>query len=310
MGPVSNSGDVGSSGDPVLDPGTQDGAQNPGYSLTGEGEAPAVSSEATPDKNPPVDVVVDATQANTGPDTISVVEVQDSSITLSQQVEDADSNLGGQDLEQQTDAGHRNGGKEPAPAQSMKTGQDSESEKLKNAELLTAAAEGNKDTVKRLLDEGADVYTKDSTGNNALHLAARDSRSDVVKLLLDRFPDLSDTTGFNDYTPLELAVRAKGDSTEVLDVILEISREQVFEHTIDGETALHQALSFGNVEKAIAIAESPFGATIVGKPDEGFERTALHWACVNVQPEVAKVLLKVGSPLDARDADGNTPLHC
>lgn len=51
-------------------------------------------------------------------------------------------------------------------------------------ELLQAATEGRYDDVKRLIDAGADLETKDTANQSALHLAARFGHKNVVEYLL------------------------------------------------------------------------------------------------------------------------------
>jgi ankyrin repeat protein len=51
--------------------------------------------------------------------------------------------------------------------------------------LMVAASHGNMDTVRALLDAGADVNAKDFTGWTALHAAAFNGDPEIVQLLLE-----------------------------------------------------------------------------------------------------------------------------
>jgi uncharacterized protein len=51
--------------------------------------------------------------------------------------------------------------------------------------LMVAASHGNRDTVRALLDAGADVNAKDFTGWTALHAAAFKGDPEIVNLLLE-----------------------------------------------------------------------------------------------------------------------------
>ena len=51
--------------------------------------------------------------------------------------------------------------------------------------LMVAASHGNRDTVRTLLDAGADVNAKDFTGWTALHAAAFKGDPEIVQLLLE-----------------------------------------------------------------------------------------------------------------------------
>jgi hypothetical protein len=57
-------------------------------------------------------------------------------------------------------------------------------------DLLAACARGNLTTVKRILDRGAAVDTKDAQGNTALMVACRNCQLEVVRLLLERGADV------------------------------------------------------------------------------------------------------------------------
>ena len=56
--------------------------------------------------------------------------------------------------------------------------------------LMYAAAKGNIRTARALLDLGADVNARNSTGDTALRVAASDGTPDVAKLLLEAGGDL------------------------------------------------------------------------------------------------------------------------
>ena len=55
-----------------------------------------------------------------------------------------------------------------------------------NAELHTAAREGNTEEVERLLDRGVNIEAKDNMGWTPLLLAAQEGNTETVELLLDR----------------------------------------------------------------------------------------------------------------------------
>jgi ankyrin repeat protein len=72
----------------------------------------------------------------------------------------------------------------------------------------------------------------------------------------------------------------------------------------DGRIGLHQAAvegRTGEVARLIAQGED------VGATDNAL-LTPLHMACQQGHVSVAKILLRAGAPVDARDSHGNTPL--
>lgn len=73
-----------------------------------------------------------------------------------------------------------------------------------NRKLRAAAAKGDVDLVKKLLDEGADVNSADVFHQTALHLAALHGQKAVAELLIERGADVNarDDSGA---TPLNYA---------------------------------------------------------------------------------------------------------
>lgn len=67
-----------------------------------------------------------------------------------------------------------------------------------------AAREGFADTVRVLLEHGADTNVVDNSGNLSLHLAAREGHLEVVRLLIERTanPETPNSLG---YTACQLA---------------------------------------------------------------------------------------------------------
>jgi len=60
-----------------------------------------------------------------------------------------------------------------------------------DAELLQSVRKGDTVTVLHLFQQGADINTRDQGGSTALALAADYGHRDVVRLLLDRGADLT-----------------------------------------------------------------------------------------------------------------------
>ena len=58
-------------------------------------------------------------------------------------------------------------------------------------QLWEASAKGHTDTVKALLEQGADVNAKDNDGFTALMFAARDGQTDTVPALLAKGADVN-----------------------------------------------------------------------------------------------------------------------
>jgi ankyrin repeat protein len=60
-------------------------------------------------------------------------------------------------------------------------------------EFLTGAENGEEDVVRRFLEKGLNIETKDYRGETALHKAAKRGHEAVVRLLLEKGADINAT---------------------------------------------------------------------------------------------------------------------
>jgi len=86
------------------------------------------------------------------------------------------------------------------------------------SDLKNAAQRGDVETVRGLLDQGADV-NESGWGANPLELAAYEGQTEVVRLLLDRGADINRVEG--DEVPTPLSAAAKNNKLEVVRVLVE-----------------------------------------------------------------------------------------
>src|SRR5581483_4572696 len=73
--------------------------------------------------------------------------------------------------------------------------------------VVDAAMQGNKDAVKSLLKQGADVNTAQGDGMTALHWAVQKGDVDLARTLLYAGANIRATTRIGGYTPLLIASR-------------------------------------------------------------------------------------------------------
>jgi len=166
--------------------------------------------------------------------------------------------------------------------------------------LRDAAERGDRVAASRLLDDGADVGSRDVDGTTALHWAARADSLDTVKLLLEagadaRAADLYGTT------PLYLA--AENGSAPVLDALLAAGADPNMAAPT-GETALMTAVRNGRID---AIALLLDRGAVLDARDPEFEQTALMMAVREGQTEAVALLLERGAEVDAHTRIGPTP---
>ena len=86
-----------------------------------------------------------------------------------------------------------------------------------NKGLLDAAARGNLEDVRNLLDRGANVDAENATKHTPLHIAANDGRTEIARLLLDRGARI-DAENRDKWTPLRWA--AATGHTEVAKLLI------------------------------------------------------------------------------------------
>ncbi|HSJ25460.1 MAG TPA: ankyrin repeat domain-containing protein, partial [Longimicrobiales bacterium] len=134
--------------------------------------------------------------------------------------------------------------------------------------LMLAADSGRVAVAGALMDAGADVYARDHAGRTALRRAALAGHHDVVRLLASRTLDL-DATDAEGLTDLEWAARS----------------------------------GLGDVAALLLEA----GASPVANAD-GARWLPIHTAARDGHDLLLDALIAAGSPLDAADEEGRTPL--
>lgn len=167
--------------------------------------------------------------------------------------------------------------------------------------VLHAAAEGDGDSLTRLLDGGQPLDLRDPHGRAALHHAAAKGHGDTVELLLARGAviDASDAGG---RTALHLAARAGHPAMVARLAARGAGVDCRDEH---GRTPLAEAAIHGHAACASALLS--LGANPDAAEDEG-GRTPLHWAAESGHEDLVKALLAGGAAADQRDREGRTPL--
>ncbi|XP_026674113.1 uncharacterized protein LOC113465041 [Ceratina calcarata] len=170
--------------------------------------------------------------------------------------------------------------------------------------LHIAAANGRTNIVKYFVDErGFDVNDTDSYEKTPLHLAAQGNHKDTVKVLLKNGSEL-DMHDIDWYTPLHHAVRNKCiDIVKIL--MVQSAHFNINERTIGGFTVLHTAAEFGYLELVNLFLQNKANVSVRNE----YNVTPLHIAAIYGHLEVVNALISAGAIVNARDIRGYTPLH-
>ncbi|KAH9101094.1 hypothetical protein Ae201684P_007282 [Aphanomyces euteiches] len=164
---------------------------------------------------------------------------------------------------------------------------------------IMATKNGHLDVVKYLLDKGAAVDIKESTGWTPLQMASASGRLDVVKYLLDKGAAL-DTK--NPACPFHMA--CESGHLDVVKCLLD-KGTAIDEASHHGQTPLYLASKYGYLDVVKYLVEK--GAAVDTKDIDGW--TPLHMACENGHFDIVKYLFDNGAALDTKSHHSQTPLH-
>ena len=168
--------------------------------------------------------------------------------------------------------------------------------------IYMAAYQGDLAEVKRFLEQGISVDSRDSEGHTALHFAALNGKRDVVEFLLSQGADVDANFNSSWGTPLDLAsLEGHKDVVELL-----ISKgANVDPKDKYGWTPLDDAVWHG--QKDIAETLIRAGANVNSRYNWG--ETPLIWAAQAGHTDIVDLLIANGAEIDARDNQGRTPLY-
>jgi ankyrin repeat protein len=177
-----------------------------------------------------------------------------------------------------------------------------------NTPLLKAAKEGLLETVRALLDHGADPAETNDDGNNALHNAAiyRQSttqHNEIATLIIGTNKELVNVRNNSGKTALHICVEKP--SNEVLTSLLLGAGASSSVPDLSGETALHYAVNYAekSLIELLLKSKSP--------PDQTNNRkeSPLHLACQRGDADIVEMLLTYDVNIDRTDEEKRTPIY-
>ena len=169
--------------------------------------------------------------------------------------------------------------------------------------LFCAAAAGDLVRVKALLERDPRLVNAQHWYQFPIHMAVRGGHADVVQLLLENGADPGQSRYlFDSWDKMLAAADARGH--RAVKKLLETAMQERFAYD-PAFDVLRDAIKERNVSDVEKILnESPELATAA---DE-LGNTGIHWAVITRQVELIDQFLSLGADLDARRADGQTPL--
>jgi ankyrin repeat protein len=156
--------------------------------------------------------------------------------------------------------------------------------------VADAARRGDRDEVRALLQQGADVRAAHGDGMTALHWAADRGDAELAQMLVYAGANVGAVTRIGQYTPLHLA--SKAGNAAVVTALLTAGANAAAKTSTTGVTPLHLAAASGNAAVVQALIDA--GADVNAKESE-WGQTPLIFAASMNRVEAIKALLARGA---------------
>lgn len=175
----------------------------------------------------------------------------------------------------------------------------------KQTPLHLAAASGQIEVCKLLLELGANIDATDDIGQKPIHVAAQNNFSEVAKLFLQQHPSLVMATSKDGNTCAHIA--AMQGSVKVVEELMKFDRQGVISarNRLTDSTALQLAAEGGHADVVKALVRA--GASCTDENKSGM--TAVHLAAQNGHGPVLEVMRSSNSLRVSSKKLGLTPLH-
>jgi uncharacterized protein len=159
-----------------------------------------------------------------------------------------------------------------------------------NAPVADAAKRGDREAVRALLKEGADVNAPMGDGMTALHWAAERGDLELANILLFAGANASAVTRVGQYNPLHIA--ARGGHPALVKALLAARADVNTRTSPAGVTALHLAAAAGNPETVTLLLDHKADPNA---REAEWEQTPLIFAAAQNRVDAIKVLLARGA---------------
>ncbi|ETL87363.1 hypothetical protein, variant [Phytophthora nicotianae] len=171
------------------------------------------------------------------------------------------------------------------------------------AQLLRAAANGN---LEKVIELRSDWGFQNKKGESVLHVAVAEDQLEIVQHLVSNGAMLNLQDKKRRFTPLMLALAQQPPSYEEIFLALLKSKPDLSVQDSSGQTVLHLAAEYEEVESLKLLLRSKPKVDAV----DSKKMTALHVAVGKGNLEIVQLLIETGrATVNVMDAKGNTPLH-
>lgn len=175
----------------------------------------------------------------------------------------------------------------------------------KQTPLHLAAASGQIEVCKLLLELGANIDATDEMGEKPIHAAAQNNNSEVVQLFLQQHPNLVVATTKDGNTCAHIA--AIQGSVKVIEELMKFDRTGVItaRNKLNDSTALQLAAEGGHADVVRTLVRA--GASSTDENRQGL--TAVHLAAQHGHTNVLDVMRSTNTLRTSSKKLGLTPLH-
>ena len=156
--------------------------------------------------------------------------------------------------------------------------------------VADAAMRGDRDAVRTLLRQGADVNAAQGDGMTALHHAAARGDAELTRMLLYAGASVAAATRIGHYTALHVA--SQGGFAAVAEALVEAGAPADARTTTTGVTPLHLAAASGSADLVKLLIDH--GADVNARDAEWGQTPLIHAAALN-RPDAIRVLLARGA---------------
>ena len=158
------------------------------------------------------------------------------------------------------------------------------------ASVADAAMKGDRDAVKALLKQGADVSAAKGDGMTALHFAAERGDGPMTEMLVYAGANVGAVTRIGHYTPLHLASRA--GQVAVVQALLKAGANVSARTSNSGVVPLHLAASSGNADVVALLLDHGADADAM---ESEWGQTPLMFAAAENRASAIRVLIERGA---------------